>query len=121
MTTKIKQNELRTSSPEFLENIRNYGEVLNAFREKLISVSSHGSETAVEKHRSRGKLLARERINLLIDPQTPFLELSSFAAFNQYDNAFPSAGIITGIGVVQGRECLIIANDATVKGGTYIH
>ncbi|MDP2887663.1 MAG: carboxyl transferase domain-containing protein, partial [Bacteroidota bacterium] len=120
MTVKIKQNETRIKSPEFQENFRNYEEVLKTFREKLAEVSSHGSETAVEKHRERGKLLARERINLLIDPQTPFLELSSFAAYNQYGNAFPSAGIITGIGVVHGRECLIIANDATVKGGTYI-
>jgi 3-methylcrotonyl-CoA carboxylase beta subunit len=120
MTAKIKQNEGRTNSPEFQENFRNYKEVLKIFREKLAEVSSHGSDAAIEKHRSRGKLLARERINLLVDQQTPFLELSSFAAYNQYDNAFPSAGIITGIGVVHGRECLIIANDATVKGGTYI-
>jgi len=99
---------------------KDYIEVLTSFREKLVSVSSHGSAQAIEKHRSRGKLLARERIDLLVDPNTPFLELSSFAAYNQYDNAFPSAGIVTGIGLVEGRECLIIANDATVKGGTYI-
>ncbi|MFY9151089.1 MAG: carboxyl transferase domain-containing protein [Prolixibacteraceae bacterium] len=111
---------MRTNSAVFQENFRNYEEVLKIFRQKLVLVSSHGSESAKEKHRSRGKLLARERINLLVDSQTPFLELSSFAAYNQYENAFPSAGIITGIGVVQGRECLIIANDATVKGGTYI-
>jgi 3-methylcrotonyl-CoA carboxylase beta subunit len=120
MTVKIKQSEIRTSSPEYKENFRNYESVIRTFRERLATVSSHGSEASVEKHRSRGKLLARERVNLLLDPQTPFLELSSFAAYNQYDNAFPSAGIITGIGVVQGRECLIITNDATVKGGTYI-
>ncbi len=120
MTAKIKQNEALTRTPEFAENSGNYMGILKTFREKLAGVSSHGSEPAVEKHRSRGKLLARERINLLVDRQTPFLELSSFAAYNQYDNAFPSAGIITGIGVVHGRECLIIANDATVKGGTYI-
>lgn len=120
MTVKIKQSEIRTSSPEYKENFRNYEQVIKTYREKLVSVSSHGPAASVEKHRSRGKLLARERINLLLDPQTPFLELSSFAAYNQYDNTFPSAGIITGIGVVQGRECLIIANDATVKGGTYI-
>lgn len=118
--TKIKQNELLTKSPEFEDNFRNYNEVLKTFRENLSFVMAHGTETAVEKHRSRGKLLARERINLLLDPQTPFLELSSFAGFNQYKNSFPSAGIITGIGIVKGRECLIIANDATVKGGTYI-
>jgi 3-methylcrotonyl-CoA carboxylase beta subunit len=85
MTTKIKQSDMRTSSPEFQENFRNYAEILKSFREKLALVSSHGSEAAVEKHRSRGKLLARERINLLVDQNTPFLELSSFAAYNQYE------------------------------------
>ncbi len=113
MTEKIKQND-------FHQNPKSYAEVLAGFRAKLAAVSSHGPSPAIEKHRSRGKLLARERIDLLVDPNTPFLELSSFAAYNQYDNAFPSAGIVTGIGLVEGRECLIIANDATVKGGTYI-
>jgi 3-methylcrotonyl-CoA carboxylase beta subunit len=113
MTDKIKQTE-------FHQNIKNYEGILADFHERLASVTSHGTSSAIEKHRSRGKLLARERINLLVDPNTPFFELSSFAAYNQYENAFPSAGIITGIGVVEGRECLIIANDATVKGGTYI-
>ena len=108
------------SSAEFNSRLEEYQKVLHEFRQKLAEVTGHGSVAAVEKHRSRGKLLARERINLLVDEKTPFLELSSFAAYNQYDNAFPSAGIITGIGVVMGRECLIIANDATVKGGTYI-
>jgi len=120
MTTKLKQSERLSSSPEFRENYTKYTGILNEFREKLALVSTHGPAQAIEKHHSRGKMLARERINLLVDEQTPFLELSSFAAYNQYENAFPSAGIITGIGVVQGRECLIIANDATVKGGTYI-
>ena len=100
MMVKIKQSDLRTSSPEFQKYFRNYSDLLKTFREKLASVSSHGSVASVEKHRSRGKLLARERINLLVDQNTPFLELSSFAAYNQYENAFPSAGIITGIGVV---------------------
>ena len=120
MTVKIKQSDLKASFPEFQVNFRNYSELLRSFRERLAEVCAHGSKASIEKHHSRGKLLARERINLLVDQNTPFLELSSFAAYNQYENAFPSAGIITGIGVVQGRECLIIANDATVKGGTYI-
>ncbi len=120
MTSIIKQSVQKTHTSEFLDHSETYAEVLKTFRLKLAQVCSHGSEAAIEKHRSRGKLLARERINLLVDPQTPFLELSSFAAYNQYDNAFPSAGIVTGIGLVQGHECLIIANDATVKGGTYV-
>ncbi len=98
----------------------NYQNVIDDFRNKLRKVTSHGSEKAIEKHRERGKLLARERIDLLVDNNTPFVELSSFAAFDQYENAFPSAGIIIGIGIVQGRECMIVANDATVKGGTYV-
>ena len=93
---------------------------MSDFNAKLKSVISHGPDNAVKKHRERGKLLARERIDLLLDPKTPFLELSSFAAFDQYNNNFPSAGIVSGIGVIHGRECMIVANDATVKGGTYI-
>ena len=97
-----------------------YQLVIDDFYIRLKQVSSHGSQKAIGKHRERGKLLARERIDLLIDPQTPFLELSAFAAYDQYENAFPSAGIVTGIGVVHGRKCMLVANDATVKGGTYI-
>ena len=97
-----------------------YQHILNEFRKNLKLVNSHGPEKAREKHQERGKLLARERIHLLIDGQTPFLELSAFAAFGQYNDEFPSAGIITGIGVIHGRECMIVANDATVKGGTYV-
>ena len=78
------------------------------------------SNVAIEKHKKRGKLLTRERIQLLLDVNTPFLELSALAAFDIKDNQFPSAGITTGIGVVHGREVMIIANDATVKGGTYM-
>src|SRR4029077_15098748 len=68
---------------------------------------------------SRGKLLPRERVQRLLDPGTPFLELSQLAAYGMYDNAAPGAGVITGIGRVSGRECMIVCNDATVKGGTY--
>ena len=85
----------------------------------LREVKKGGSERALKKHKERGKLLVRERIDLLIDPNTPFLELSPMAAYGQYDNQFPSAGIVTGIGVIHGKETVIIANDATVKGGTY--
>ncbi|MGD9929112.1 MAG: carboxyl transferase domain-containing protein [Mangrovibacterium sp.] len=101
-------------------NQAEYQLVIDDFRHRVSAVCSHGPAKAVEKHRERGKLLARERIDLLVDPKTTFIELSSFAAYGQYDDAFPSAGIVTGIGVVAGRECMIVANDATVKGGTYI-
>ena len=84
------------------------------------TVQRGGPEAAVKKHKARKKLLPRERIDLLLDRNTPFLELSTFAAWDQYRNQFPAAGIITGIGLVHNRETVIIANDATVKVGTYI-
>lgn len=93
---------------------------MQEYRTNLENVRHGAPEKAVSRHKERGKLLARERIDLLIDPNTPFLELSPMAAFGEYDNQFPSAGIITGIGVIHGREALIIANDATIKGGTYV-
>jgi acetyl-CoA carboxylase carboxyltransferase component len=82
-------------------------------------VAAGGGERAIERHRSRGKLLPRERIDRLVDPDSAFLELNALAAWDVYDNQAPSAGIVTGIGVVEGRQCVIVANDATVKGGTY--
>ena len=80
-----------------------------------------GPQIQRERHTKRGKLLARERIDKLIDPNTPFLELSTLAANGQYNDDFPSAGIVTGVGLIHGREVMIVANDATVKGGTYVH
>jgi acetyl-CoA carboxylase carboxyltransferase component len=88
-------------------------------RERTAQVAAGGGETSVERHRSRGKLTARERIDLLVDPDSAFLELSALAAWDVYEAQAPSAGIVTGIGMVEGRECVIVANDATVKGGTY--
>jgi acetyl-CoA carboxylase carboxyltransferase component len=88
-------------------------------RERTALVAAGGDEKSVERHRSRGKLTARERVDLLLDPDSAFLELSALAAWDVYDGQAPSAGIVTGIGVVEGRECVIVANDATVKGGTY--
>jgi acetyl-CoA carboxylase carboxyltransferase component len=113
-------SQVKTSSAEFKENKTAFLEMLSEYRENLETIVEKRSESSLKKHKSRGKLLARERIDLLIDPNTPFLELSPMAAFNIYDNAFPSAGIITGIGVIHGNEVIIIANDATVKGGTYV-
>ena len=88
-------------------------------RERTAQVARGGGEKAIERHRSRGKLPARERIDRLVDPGTAFLELNALAAWELYDGEAPSAGIVTGIGVVEGRECVIVANDATVKGGSY--
>jgi len=94
-------------------------ELVAELRRRTAQVARGGGEKAIERHRSRGKLLARERIDRLVDPGTAFLELNALAAWDVYDNQAPSAGIVTGIGIVEGRECVIVANDATVKGGTY--
>ena len=94
-------------------------QLVDELKQKINVVKEGGGQKYVERHRSRGKLLARERINEICDPGTPFLELSSLAANGLYDSRAHSAGIITGIGVVHGKECLFVANDATVKGGSY--
>src|SRR6476469_5566698 len=93
--------------------------LVDELRERTALVAAGGGERSVERHRSRGKLTARERVDLLVDPGTAFLELNALAAWEMYDGGAPSAGIVTGIGVVEGRECVIVANDATVKGGSY--
>jgi acetyl-CoA carboxylase carboxyltransferase component len=113
-------SNIRKEEDKFKRNSLVFSEKLMVYRKALIEVLQAGPKPARDKHKARGKLLARERIDLLVDTGTPFLELSVFAAFGQYDDQFPSAGIITGIGVVNGREAVIVANDATVKGGTYI-
>lgn len=113
-------SEINPGSPGFSANREAYGVQIDQYKKVLKKVLEGGSEKARTRHTSRGKLLARDRINLLLDPNTPFLELSSLAAYGQYDDEFPSAGIVTGIGVIHGKETIIVANDATVKGGTYI-
>ncbi len=102
--------ELRRASMEAL---------VTELRERTALVAAGGGEKSVERHRSRGKLTARERIDRLVDPGTAFLELNALAAWELYDGDAPSAGIVTGVGVVEGRQCVIVANDATVKGGSY--
>src|SRR5215211_5898871 len=88
-------------------------------RKRTADVARGGGDKAVERHRSRSKLTARERIDLLLDPDTSFLELNALAAWDLYGGDAPSAGIVTGVGVVEGQECVLVANDATVKGGSY--
>src|SRR3954451_19820474 len=88
-------------------------------RERLVVARRGGSEAARARHLGRGKLLARDRVDRLLDPGSPFLELSPLAATGMYQDAVPSAGIVTGVGRIGGRECVVVANDATVKGGTY--
>ncbi len=88
-------------------------------RQRLEAVRRGGSDAARARHQSRGKLLVRDRVDRLLDAGSPFLEIAPLAAYGMYDDAVPSAGIVTGIGTVSGRECVVVANDATVKGGTY--
>src|SRR3954465_2438256 len=94
-------------------------ELVAELRERTAQVAQGGGERALARHRDRGKLTARERIDRLIDPDAAFLELNALAAWDLYDGQAPGAGIVTGIGLVAGRECVIVANDATVKGGSY--
>jgi acetyl-CoA carboxylase carboxyltransferase component len=104
---------------EFTERRARMEELVAELRERTALVARGGGEKALEKHRSRGKLTARERVDRLLDPDSAFLELSALAAWEVYAGQAPSAGIVTGIGTIEGRECVVVANDATVKGGTY--
>jgi 3-methylcrotonyl-CoA carboxylase beta subunit len=116
--SKIRSH-IDPKSEGFRENSEAYEELLLELRERSAQARRGGGEKARKRHEERGKLPVRDRIELLLDPGTAFLELSPLAAFGMYDGRVPAAGIITGIGRVSGREVVIVANDATVKGGTY--
>jgi acetyl-CoA carboxylase carboxyltransferase component len=107
------------SSDAFEERRARMEALVAELRDRSAQVARGGGEKALEKHRSRGKLTARERVDRLLDPDTAFLELSALAAWEVYEGQAPGAGIVTGIGTIEGRECVLVANDATVKGGTY--
>jgi len=111
--------QINTSSQEFKNNQANMQALVTDLREKIHQISLGGDEKARTKHQQQGKLLPRERLHQLLDPGSPFLELSQLAAYQVYEDSIPAAGIITGIGRVAGNECVIVINDATVKGGTY--
>src|SRR5258706_5527393 len=115
----VLPSSLDRRSEAFRANDKAMRTVVEDLREKSAAIAMGGDETSRKRHQGRGKLLARERIRLLLDPGSPFLELSAFAAYQMYDGAVPAAGIVTGIGHIAGRECVVVANDATVKGGTY--
>lgn len=115
----VFETQVDFQSEEYVQNASVMGVVMAEFREKLSRVVLGGGADAVAKHKARGKMLARERIDALIDEGGPFLEFSTFAAWGMYGGDAPAAGVITGIGRIHGRECVIVANDATVKGGTY--
>ncbi len=113
------RSQLDTNAPEFSENAAAMRGLVEELQERLALVRAGGGAEPMRRHRARGKLPARERIDRLIDPGTPFLEFSALAAWEMYDGDAPAAGIVTGIGRISGQECVIVANDATVKGGTY--
>jgi 3-methylcrotonyl-CoA carboxylase beta subunit len=113
------KSRLDTASPEFRDNTAHHRALAEDLRARVAKVSEGGGPEAQKKHTARGKLLPRDRVRGLLDPGSPFLELSQLAAHGMYDDDAPSAGLITGIGRVEGREVVIVANDATVKGGTY--
>src|SRR5829696_3721292 len=114
----IKSN-LDVRGEEFRANAAVMRALVDDLRQKTAEVARGGSEEARARHLARGKLLARDRVNALLDPGTPFLEVSQLAAFGMYGGEVPAAGVVAGIGRVSGQECMIVANDATVKGGTY--
>ena len=115
----VLSSQVERESDEYARRRGRMEALVAELQERTALVARGGGERALERHRSRGKLTARERIDRLVDPDSAFLELSTLAAWDLYDGAAPGAGIVTGIGVVEGRECVIVANDATVKGGTY--
>ncbi|MDE2292779.1 MAG: methylcrotonoyl-CoA carboxylase, partial [Elusimicrobia bacterium] len=117
--TPVLETRADPKSADYQENVRHHEKLLADLEGKLERVRAGGSEKAVALHKKRGKLTARERVAALVDPDTDFLELSALAALGMYDDEVPAAGIVTGLGVVAGRLCVVAANDATVKGGTY--
>ncbi|MBL4811155.1 MAG: methylcrotonoyl-CoA carboxylase [Rhodobacteraceae bacterium] len=115
----ILQSNITASSPDFSTNRASMDAQNEVIAKKAAQIMLGGPEASRARHISRGKLLPRDRIAGLLDPGSPFLEVGLFAASGLYDNAIPSAGAIAGIGQVEGRDCMILCNDATVKGGTY--
>jgi acetyl-CoA carboxylase carboxyltransferase component len=115
----VLSSQVERESEQFARRRERMEGLVAELRERVAAVARGGGDKATERHRSRGKLTGRERVDRLVDPGGSFLELNALAAWDKYEGAAPAAGIVTGIGVVEGRECVIVANDATVKGGTY--
>ena len=113
------RSQIRTDSPDYKANQKKMTALVAELRERLALAREGGGERYHERHRAQGKMPVRQRIDLLLDEASAFLELSPLAAWDMYDNEAPGAGLVTGIGRVHGREVLVVANDATVKGGTY--
>src|SRR2546423_15514799 len=116
---EIIDSQVNLQDETFQQNATYHRALADELKQRLALVRQGGGEKYQRRHAEQGKLFVRERINRLLDLGSPFLELSPLAAWDMYDGDAPCAGIVTGIGRVAGRECLIVANDATVKGGTY--
>ena len=119
LSMSVLKSSVQTSSSEFKANAEHHRKLYGELQSRLEQVQAGGGKEAREKHESRGKLFVRDRIAHLIDPGSQFLEVAPLAAWDMYEGAAPGAGIVTGVGLVHGREVMIVANDATVKGGTY--
>lgn len=115
----ILKSKINTRGADFADNVAHMQAQVDDLKSKLETVKLGGGEKSRERHLGRGKLLPRDRVNTVLDAGSPFLELSQLAAYDMYGEDVPAAGIITGIGRINGQECMIVANDATVKGGTY--
>ncbi len=115
------ESQIDPRSEMFAENSQGYESLLETWSDRMEEATAGGRQSLVDRHHARGKILVRDRIDHLIDPSTAFLEFSPLAAWGQYKNELPSAGIVTGIGIVSGAPCVVIANDATVKGGSFFH
>lgn len=115
----ILKSKIQPRSEGFKDNAQSMNALIQELRQIRQTIALGGSAEARARHQARGKLLPRERVERLLDPGSPFLELSPFAAYNLYNNEAPNAGLITGIGRIEGQECIIVCNDATVKGGSY--
>ena len=115
----VLASSLNPRSAEFQANASAMQALVDDLRQQQTRVAQGGGEAARAKHSARGKLLPRERVLKLLDPGSPFLELAPLAALNMYGNDAPSAGLIAGIGRISGTDCMVVCNDATVKGGTY--
>jgi acetyl-CoA carboxylase carboxyltransferase component len=115
----ILDSHIDPSDERFQTNAAHNRALAAELRERLDRVRQGGGDRAQQRQREQGKLLARERIDRLLDPGSPLVEIAPLAAWDLYDDETPAAGIITGVGRVSGLECMIVANDATVKGGTY--
>ena len=112
-------SKINTKSQEFADNAAHMQSQVDDLHDKIAQIKQGGGEKYNKRHTDRGKLLPRDRINALLDPGSPFLEIGQLAAWEVYEDYVPAAGVVAGIGRVSGQECMIVANDATVKGGSY--